>query len=410
MRRFRGINLLKVMSATAEFKGRRNRRQRHLGTSPLGPPITPRIAQLANFVGPTSGGMKVAINELGRGYADSGAERLLIIPGEENRTYHDGVGTVVEVKSPQVVGGYRIIVDTRSVLAALDQFAPTSIELSDKWTLLPVTSWARKRQIPTWLFSHERLDAMLPSRLNVERGLTTPISLYNEFVARRMAGVIVTSRFAQDEFSSLACAPTVYRVPLGVDLETFSPRVGPRRPGPLRLVHFGRMSREKHPQLAIATAVEMHRRGHDVRLDVYGTGPHVAQMKDVAGSAPVFFHGHISDRAQLARAIADADISLSVSPYETFGLAVLEALACGTPVVTADRGGASELITSLCGASGRPNPQSLADAVERLAQMPEPERRAQARAHAEHFSWARSVEAMLAIHAPGWEASSRLAS
>ena len=41
-----------------------------------------RIAQLANFIGPTSGGLKVAVEQLGRGYVAAGAERLLVIHDE----------------------------------------------------------------------------------------------------------------------------------------------------------------------------------------------------------------------------------------------------------------------------------------------------------------------------------------
>ena len=68
-----------------------------------------------------------------------------------------------------------------------------------------------------------------------------------------------------------------------------------------------------------------------LHLDVYGDGPHLAELVDLAAGAPVTFHGFIDGRRDLARHIAAADVSLSVCPSETFGLAVLEALACGTP-------------------------------------------------------------------------------
>ena len=69
------------------------------------------------------------------------------------------------------------------------------------------------------------------------------------------------------------------RVPLGVDLDTFRPhpRAG-RVDGLLRLVHVGRLSREKSPHLAVATAVELHRRGVPLLLDVYGDGPHPDEL------------------------------------------------------------------------------------------------------------------------------------
>ena len=61
-----------------------------------------RIAQLANFVGPTSGGMKVAIEHLGRGYVAAGAERILVIPGAHDRIEETTGGTIVHVKAPKV--------------------------------------------------------------------------------------------------------------------------------------------------------------------------------------------------------------------------------------------------------------------------------------------------------------------
>ncbi|UUZ60703.1 hypothetical protein [Nocardioides sp. B-3] len=48
-----------------------------------------RIAQLANFIGPASGGMKTAIHALGEGYVEAGCERLLVIPGSDGLAGRD---------------------------------------------------------------------------------------------------------------------------------------------------------------------------------------------------------------------------------------------------------------------------------------------------------------------------------
>lgn len=370
-----------------------------------------RIAQLANFIGPASGGMKTAIQALGEGYVDAGYQRLLVIPGPTDSRVTTPAGDVVQLRAPKVGGGYRLIVEPWRVTDVLESWRPTSVELSDKLTLLPVARWARRAGVGSVLFSHERLSDMFAMRTGLDTTSKVSIALLNRILVRSFDTIVVTSGYAEDEFTNAAAGADcpMVRVPLGVDLSTFRPaplesgdEVAGSRVGdiarPLRLTHFGRLSREKSPHLAVRTAVELHRRGVAIQLDVYGDGPHLSELVDLAGSAPVTFHGFIDDRRDLARHVAAADISLSVCPSETFGLAVLEALAAGTPVVTADRGGARELVDATSGAWGRANPSSLADAVLDLAARPEAPRRAGARARAELFPWSATVDSMLAVH------------
>ncbi|MFB6725649.1 glycosyltransferase [Kribbella sp. NPDC056345] len=395
-----------------------------------------RIAQLANFVGPTSGGMRTAIEHIGQGYVDAGADRIVITPGERDEIVETENGTVVRVKAPKVSGGYRLITTPWNVIDVLKKFQPTTVEISDKSTLLPVARWARKNDIGSVLFSHERLDAMLalgaarpgqlgghdvlrPGRMlgevttytsrwtgeSVQRRaegvkasqlhvVATVAALY-KILSRTYDAVVVTSRYAAAEFDDVT-TPLV-RIPLGVDLDTFHPSLGkPADDGVLKLVHAGRLSREKSPHLAVATAAELHRRGIKLQMDVYGTGPHLDELLELAGSAPITFHGYVDGRRTLAKHLAEADIALSVCPGETFGLAVLEALAAGTPVVTANTGGARELVDETCGRWGQANPVALADAVLQLAQVPN--RRAAARRRAELYDWDTCIRHMLALH------------
>jgi alpha-1,6-mannosyltransferase len=363
-----------------------------------------RIAQLANFVGPASGGMRTALQALGSGYVDAGCRRLLVVPGPEDARTSTPLGDVVQLRAPRVGGGYRLIVEPWRVTEVLEQWGPTSIELSDKLTLLPVARWARRNGVGSVLLSHERLGDMLALRTGFDATSKVSIGLLNRLLVRSVDTVVVTSAYAQQEFQVVADAVDcpVVRVPLGVDLDTFRPHPrGPRRQGEgvLRLVHAGRLSREKSPHLAVATAAELHRRGVPVRMDVYGVGPHRDELEEIAGDAPVRFRGYVDSRDRLSRALAQADVALSVCPSETFGLAVLEALASGTPVVTADRGGARELVDETSGAWGAPEPAALADAVLEVAARPLAVRRAAARARAERYPWSATVESMLGVHA-----------
>lgn len=239
---------------------------------------------------------------------------------------------------------------------------------------------------------------MVTLRTGWEAGVGAGVAALNRALARRFDAIVVTSAFAAGEFPTTA-APLLHRIPLGVDLGTFHPRTGePAEDGVLKLVHAGRLSREKSPHLAVATAVEPHRRGVAVRLDVYGQGPHADELRALAGDAPVTFHGHISGRRALAERLAAADIALSVCPGETFGLTILEAMACGTPAVTANRGGGRELVTEDSGHWADPEPGPLADAVQRVAARDRRLSRAAARRRAEQFSWAYTTDAMIRLH------------
>jgi alpha-1,6-mannosyltransferase len=360
-----------------------------------------RIAQLANFIGPASGGMKTAVAALGSGYVEAGARRLLVVPGPTDARTSTPLGDVVQVRAPRVGGGYRLIVEPWRVIDVLEEFGPTSVELNDKFTLLPVARWARRGGVRSVLISHERLDDQMRMRTGLEATTKVSIGLLNRLLVRSFDTIVVTSSYARHEFATLAAGVGVpiEQVPLGVDLDTFHPHALPVPSDVLRLVHFGRLSREKSPHLAVATAVELHERGVPVRLDVYGEGPHRDELVAIAGDAPVTFHGFVDGRADLARKVAAADVSLSVCPGETFGLAVLEALACGTPVVTADRGGARELVDAGSGAWGAPDPSSLADAVLAVADRPVDVRRSAARERAEQFPWDATVQRMLEVHA-----------
>lgn len=364
--------------------------------------MTLRIAQLANFVGPTSGGMRTALRQLGAGYRRAGVERLLVTPGEKDSVEETEDGLWVQHRAPKIGGGYRMIAEPWRVIDTLERFGPTTVEISDKATLLPVARWARKNGIGTILFSHERLDAMVAMRAGREphqhKRYAAGVGALYKVLGRSYDTIVVTSRYAADEFEDV---PTpLVRVPLGVDLDTFHPSAGaPADDGVLKLTHAGRLSREKSPHLAVATAVELHRRGVPVRLDVYGTGPHLDELEEIAGDAPVVFHGYVDGRRALSARMAEADIALSVCPGETFGLAVLEALASGTPVVTAATGGARELVTASCGRWAPADAGRLADAVLDLARVPATERRTAARLQAERYDWASCVDRMLSLHA-----------
>jgi alpha-1,6-mannosyltransferase len=236
------------------------------------------------------------------------------------------------------------------------------------------------------------------------RGAQLAADRHNATTAQRFDRVVTTTRFAAQEFARIGI-PTDH-VPLGVDLERFRPAPRPQT-GPLAgtqkdgvplLVLCSRLSREKRPDLAVEALRVLHRVGCPARLVVAGSGPLTASLRRRARGLPVEMVGHLADRSSVAGLLSSADVVLAPGPVETFGLAALEALACGTPVVAASTSAVAELVGGGAGRSARPEPPALAAAVKALLAVPEGQRRQAARARAESFPWSRTTNTMLALH------------
>jgi alpha-1,6-mannosyltransferase len=132
-------------------------------------------------------------------------------------------------------------------------------------------------------------------------------------------------------------------------------------------------------------------------LAVAGDGTRRTALAYRAARLPVRFAGHIADRAAMAALLASADVVVAPGPVETFGLAALEALACGTPVVV----NASSALPEVVGEAGvavAGTPEAFAEGVRSLMARPERERRAAARARAESFGWPQAVDGFLRAH------------
>lgn len=360
-----------------------------------------RIVQLANFYGPRSGGLRTALHHLGAGYVDSGHEVVLIVPGA--RRAEDVLPSgVVRITLPALAvpgtGGYRLA-DPRRVADALTGLAPDAIEVSDRLTLRGFGRWARQRDVASVMISHERLDRLF-SQVMPPKLARRAADVANRRTANSYDTVVCTTEFACAEFHRIG-ATNVRQVPLGVDLDLFSPdRHDPSLRASLKgsalLVHCGRLSVEKRVDRSIEAVSELRRDGLDVRLVVAGDGPRREALERRAKGMPVHFTGFIEDRTRLATLLATADVSLAPGPHETFGLAALEALAAGTPVVASQSSALADMLTPECGAVADNTAPDFARAVTDVLDLPAVDRRSAARQRAEQFGWPASVTGMLA--------------
>ena len=89
-----------------------------------------RIAQVANFYGPRSGGLRTAMHRLGLGYREAGHDSLLIVPGPTSQVREEPWGRVITIRAPRLPrsGGYRVITDVDSVVSELADFDVDRLE------------------------------------------------------------------------------------------------------------------------------------------------------------------------------------------------------------------------------------------------------------------------------------------
>jgi len=125
---------------------------------------------------------------------------------------------------------------------------------------------------------------------------------------------------------------------------------------------------------------------------VVGGGPALARLQREYPN--VLFTGPRYGEA-LARAYAGADVFVFPSQTDTFGLVLLEALACGTPIAAFPVTGPIDVLADACGKIGAVNNELRIAALDALSAD-----RAACRLHAEGFSWRACAETFLSHLVP----------
>ncbi|HWA71642.1 MAG TPA: glycosyltransferase [Polyangiaceae bacterium] len=203
---------------------------------------------------------------------------------------------------------------------------------------------------------------------------TAPLWTWVRAITGRCSATLVASSFQASKLRAHGVL-NVTAMPFGVDTSVFRPeardpsfraRFLGNRDATL-LVSVGRLSAEKRTDVLLEGFRQI-RKKREARLLVFGDGPERTKLETSVRDCPdVVFLGFERNRAELARALASSDALVHAGPFETFGLVVAEARACGTPVVVASSGAAGELAARDCSEKYVAcDPAAFAAALERL--------------------------------------------
>jgi len=266
----------------------------------------------------------------------------------------------------------RFLLDARKLKQTIKQFRPHLVfsqGLDDLALTAVLASHLYRIQAAT--FVHDlTLRELRLSKGGISGRFLYPLALLRQrLVATQLSAILVSSRFMRSSLRrSLGIEAAV--TPLGVPREFFGMPVTKKRP-PFRLIFVGNLTPKKMPEVAIkalAYVAEI-----DVSLALVGDGPMKSELQELCQNLKltekVKFESHLSE-SELLRELGSAHASIVPSIWEGFGLAALEAMAAGVPVIASSSGALPEIViqgkNGLLFAPG--DSKDLAMNIRRLAQ------------------------------------------
>jgi alpha-1,6-mannosyltransferase len=247
------------------------------------------------------------------------------------------------------------------------------------------------------LFSHERASDVVSERFPKWLPVSPVFRRWATKIDKHIDVIVCASQYSAAEY--LRVKERVRIIPLGVDHSVFRHYDTVNQLGATPTVLFaGRLSYEKRPHVALLAARELSLRGVKAKFVIAGDGPMRKKLESMAHGLDVTFLGRVNDRQELAILMSSSTVAISPSPLETFGLSILEILACGTPVVVANSGAGMEIVDSGCGEVAKPTGSAMADAIEKVLSQHTPTIRRHCVSRASHYSWSASAASMVWLY------------
>ncbi|MGI4850097.1 MAG: glycosyltransferase [Janthinobacterium lividum] len=303
------------------------------------------------------GGVTSYIDAKARWCARSGSHRHTVVgssiassAGKARATGCD-VATVATHGVPiPGVATYRLPLRCHAGVQALRQLRPDIIEAGDACTCAWTAIRARELLgVPIVAFCHSDLAQLAQARFGA--CASRLCQQYLRHVYRQFDVVLAPSCLMVERLQAMGI--TAVHQPLGVDTGCFTAQ---RRDDTLRrqlglsgqsrlLIYAGRFTAEKNLPLLVQAVEQL---GEPYHLILLGSG----KLPPLSRRVTVLPYLH--EPSAIARLLASCDVMVHAGHSETFGLAVIEAMACGLPVVGPCAGGISELVDAQSGVLFQP--------------------------------------------------------
>ncbi len=360
----------------------------------------PRLVDTTMLYAPRSGGVKRYLESKKLWLAENrpGVAHSLVVPGARHDAGADGIIKLRATKLP-FGDGYRWPSSVKRWGAWVASMKPAIIEAGDPYTPGQGALEAGQRAgCPVVGFCHS--DPAGLAALHFGEWAKKPVEKRWARLFGQFDRVVSPSKFIARRLEEAGVGNIVIR-PLGVEIDTFRPDRRDRDwllkklglPASARLLCFaGRPAREKNIDVLIEAVQKL---GDPYHLVLVGAG------QGMPAEDRVIALPYEKDPKAVARIIASCDAFVHANDKEPFGLIVLEAMACGRPVVGVNAGGVAETVTNEVGQlAASADPTEYAAAIEALFARDIEAIGAAARVHTvERFAWNRVFEDLCMVYA-----------
>ena len=359
----------------------------------------PRLVDTTMLYAPRSGGVKRYLLSK-KAWIEAnrpGVSHSLIVPGARHKARPDGIVQLRATKLP-FGDGYRWPTSVKRWSAWVAAMKPSIIEAGDPYTPGQGALEAGQRVgCPVVGFCHS--DPAGLAALHFGEWAKKPVEKRWARLFSQFDRVVSPSRFIARRLEEAGVDNIVIR-PLGVEIDTFRPDRRDRKwllnelglEADARLLCFaGRPAKEKNVDVLIEAVQKL---GAPYYLVLVGAGAGMP-AEDRVISMP-----YEKDPRAVAKIIASCDAFVHANDKEPFGLIVLEAMACGRPVVGVNAGGVAETVDDTVGQLAvRADAADYAEAVEALfARDIEAIGRAAREKAVSQFAWNRVFEDLCAVY------------
>ena len=306
-----------------------------------------RIAMVTDSYYPTRDGVVTSITIAKQGLEKLGHEVVVVAPDPGKDKRMDGVHYFKAAKFKSYPD-YFVPIYPSNKAEILRSIDPDVIHIHGMALMaMKALIAARNLKIPTALTFHtmvgDAIEFYSPLKISPEIQKKL-IWIYLRNLLKRPGAVIGPTASTINELLANGAKPKRTEIiPTGIDTKRFNPDIDGSsirerygiKDNETVAFYAGRLSFEKN----IDVIINALRSADNVKLLIAGKGPAKESLAEEARKAGVadrvIFAGFVPD-AELPLMFAAADLSVSASRFETQGLSILEALACGLPVACAN--------------------------------------------------------------------------